>query len=396
MIKRLAMYLPVFAFIFIFQLIALGDEFEFRHHFADPNLPGDAYGQTSLVDIDRDGDLDFVTGRRGGDIYWYEYKSADTWVRHLLGVESASDVGGASCDIDGDGWVDFVTGGVWYRNLGRSRNFIFTRHVFDESLEAVHDLIIADVNGDGIDDVVTMSDQNSLRWYRVSDDPFSSWHKTEIGESVHAGITSGDIDGDGDLDIVRSNAWFENGGAGESWTKHVISAPWGRDMIEHQRNATMTQVLDVDGNGRLDILLVECENRGARIAWLSAGIDPRDEWHVYELTPAGEVLGALHSLKVADFNDDDLLDFVTVEMEWVRGAKSPRWWLFVNQGEGEFVPEVILDANLGGHETEIGDVDGDGDLDLCSKLWRPMEDNGNGGANHFSFLENLKRQKGNR
>ena len=39
-----------------------GAELKFRHHYIDRDLPGDSYGQTVLVDVDRDGDLDFITG----------------------------------------------------------------------------------------------------------------------------------------------------------------------------------------------------------------------------------------------------------------------------------------------------------------------------------------------
>jgi len=34
-------------------------------------------------------------------------------------------------------------------------------------------------------------------------------------------------------------------------------------------------------------------------------------------------------------------------------------------------------------------VDGDGDLDIISKLWRPRPDNANRGRNHVDLLENL-------
>ena len=50
------------------SLLAAAD-FQFRHHFIDRTLPatesyvGD-YGLTALVDLDRDGDLDFVVGGR--------------------------------------------------------------------------------------------------------------------------------------------------------------------------------------------------------------------------------------------------------------------------------------------------------------------------------------------
>ncbi len=36
-------------------------------------------------------------------------------------------------------------------------------------------------------------------------------------------------------------------------------------------------------------------------------------------------------------------------------------------------------------------LDGDGDIDLVGKLWRPVPDNGNRGRNHVDFLENLAR-----
>jgi hypothetical protein len=50
---------------------------------------------------------------------------------------------------------------------------------------------------------------------------------------------------------------------------------------------------------------------------------------------------------------------------------------------------VILDANLGGHEAVAGDVDGDGDLDICAKPWEPRKANAVGGKNHFDYLENV-------
>ena len=56
---------------------------------------GDAWGQTALADVDRDGDLDFITGRRGGDVVWHEYHSATRWTRHLLSQNSPSAGSGA-------------------------------------------------------------------------------------------------------------------------------------------------------------------------------------------------------------------------------------------------------------------------------------------------------------
>jgi len=54
---------------------------------------GGSMGQTTLVDVDKDGDLDWIVGCRGGDIWWFEYKDADNWSRHALGLKAPTDVG---------------------------------------------------------------------------------------------------------------------------------------------------------------------------------------------------------------------------------------------------------------------------------------------------------------
>ena len=159
----------------------------FRHHFVDRELPGDSWGQTAVADLDRDGRPDFITGRSRGEILWYRHGVARSLDAHRLGDQSPSDVGGAALDVDGDGWVDFVAGGAWYRNTGRPRTEPFERIVFDPDL-APSTTVLADVDGDGRPDVLTMSDKNNLRWYRIAADPRQPWQRHDIGPSVHAGI----------------------------------------------------------------------------------------------------------------------------------------------------------------------------------------------------------------
>jgi hypothetical protein len=52
-------------------LLASAADFEFRHRFIDDDLPGSSWGQTAIADVDRDGKLDFITGRSRGEILWY-------------------------------------------------------------------------------------------------------------------------------------------------------------------------------------------------------------------------------------------------------------------------------------------------------------------------------------
>jgi len=372
-------------------------KFQFKHHFADADMgPGSGWAQAALVDIDQDGDLDFVVGDRDKPlrpIYWYEFRGADDWVRHLLGRDSPPDVGGALLDVNGDGWIDHVTGKAWYENSGDPRKDEFRRHVFDESLADVHDIVIGDINGDGVPDVVTLSDKNDLRWYQIADDPEKPWQWHHIFESVHSGISLGDLDGDGDTDIVRSDIWLENLGKGQSWESHRLTPPWGNRSSAWSYNATQTEIADIDGDGRADIVICDGEISGARIAWLRSPEDPRhDRWPLnYLPTADSDERGAYHTLQIGDLDADGDLDVFSAEMEAVAGARPPRWFIWENaDGKGEFIEHVILDVNLGGHLAQLGDVDADGDLDICSKPWRAAKSNGADGKNHFDFLENLQ------
>ena len=172
-----------------------------------------------------------------------------------------------------------------------------------------------------------------------------------------------------------------------------MTEPWGGTSQPWEKNATQTRTVDIDKDGHLDVVIADGENRKARIAWLEAPDDPKTgKWKTHFLPRNDQAArGAFHSLHVGDFNGDGKPDIFTVEMESVPGDKAPRWFLWENLGSGRFKEYVILDANLGGHEAVVGDVDGDGDLDICSKPWRASKTNANGGRVHFDFLENLSK-----
>lgn len=373
---------------------ARGAGIRFEHHFIDRELPGNSWGQTAIADLDRDGRLDYITGRSRGEILWYRQLPDSRWERHRLGDDSPSDVGGAVLDVDGDGWLDFVAGGAWYRNSGRPAAERFERVVFDNDLAGVHDLVVADVDGDKRPDILTMSDKNDLRWYRVPKDPRQRWECHPIGPAVHAGIGVGDIDGDGDLDVVRSNLWFENAdGKGNRWVIHE-NIPFGNPNQPYPL-ATHCVVLDLDRDGDNDLVMTENEIKGGRIGWLENLDGNGRSWQLHLLAASDPApRGAYHSLIVADFDNDGDADICTCEMEGIPGDKPPRWFIWENvDGKGRrFVERVILDANLGGHLVVAADLDGDGDLDVIGKLWRPRKDNANGGRNHIDLLENLLSQ----
>ena len=382
-----------------------GADIRFQHHFIARELPatdkgvGD-YGLTALVDLDGDGDLDFVLGGRPfkpSQLYWFEFQSPDHWIEHVVGTNFLSDVGLTALDVDRDGKLDLVCSGVWYRNPGHPRSESFARFVFDDNAAGAHDILSADVDGDGRMDVIMMGDErtklNALCWYSIPQDPKQPWARHAIGPPVHGAITPAgvaDIDHDGDVDVVRGNTWFENAdGRGTNWIAHS-NVPMGRKGPFGI--CVRAAIKDMDGDGRDEIVIADADISDSKVVVLKNTDGKGGTWEKFPL-PQSFAYGSLHALAVADLNGDGRPDIISNEQEELlpTGRENPRWILWENLGGLKFREHVILDTKLGGHELQVGDVDHDGDLDICSKPWGPRPWNGNGGKMHVDFLENQRK-----
>jgi FG-GAP-like repeat len=364
-------------------------------HFSIANpLPGESWGTagTPLVDLDHDGDLDVALSRRNAHgFWWYERKSDSVWVQHLINdsPQVFQGLGAAALDVDNDGWEDLVFDAVWFRNPGTLRenpDSAWEMHEYEHSGHEVHDIAVADINGDGRLDLVTF-DGDQLLWY----DPAKSLAVTTVvkGMGQHGGLTPhgiGDLDGDGDPDLVIAGAWFENPGkAGGNWARHA----WPHLAIPHASYGTSIRswVVDLNGDGRQDIVYSDCDTGFGHVYWVR-NEDKGIHWTRIELpdppTAPGNVedTGSFHSLAVADFDGDGKLDVFAGEQEDpspMSGDKlpmkpkglKPRGVIWVNSGTTPptFTPQVIHDGNPGWHDVSIGDVDGDGDVDIVSKIW---------------------------
>jgi len=369
--------------------------YRYKHHVIDTSLPTGMYAQTMLEDFDNDGRLEYVLGLSLGDLYLYKQHPDGNWQRFLIGRDSPSDVGAAALDVNGNGLLDIVTGGAWFENTG-DFTVPFIKHVFDPELASAHDVFVADISGDGKADVVTMSDQNDVRWYRIADKPTDHWIHTHIGEPVHAGVAIGDINGNGSMDIVRTNVWFENlRGDGSVWAVHALPFP-PQDQSKLTKyfmvDATHAKVVDVNQSVFNDIVMVENEMPGGKLFWLENVKGDGSEWRYHDIAvPGSPVRGAYHSLVVKDLNGNGAFDVFSCEMEDIGGEEPPRFYIWENvDGKGgEWKEHVILDVNLGGHAALIGDISGNGLPDIITKPWRPGPNNAVGGKPFVMYLENL-------
>ena len=384
---------------------AAAADFQFRHHFIESDLPvrdktvGD-YGLTALVDLDGDRDLDFVLGGRPvkpSTLYWFEFQAPNRWTQHVVGTNYLSDVGLAPLDVDRDGAMDLVCSGVWFRNTGRPRE-PFTRHMFDDKAAGAHDILTSDIDRDGQLDVVMMGDErtqlNLLCWYTIPADPMQPWIRHPIGPPVHGAITpagAGDLDGDGDIDIARADTWFENvDGKGGQWTPHA-NMPMGRKGPFGV--CVRTAIVDMDGDGKAEIVVADADITDSKVVVLKNSDGKGGRWEKIAVHQSFSC-GSLHALAVGDANGDGRPDIISNEQEELlpAGRENPRWIAWENLGGLKFREHIILDTKLGGHELQAGDVDRDGDLDICSKPWGPRAWNGRGGKMHVDFLENRQNR----
>lgn len=337
-----------------------------------------------------------------------------------VGIQLA---GSAACwvDVDNDGWVDVVAGGVWKNNQGQS----FSR-ISEHSPGSV---IAADFDNDGFVDLFSWSSLKLLRnnggqgfvdfplptlprvgprgavWADLNRDGFVDLYvggyegsersllilineggkefRVTRSEGNHAtrGVTACDFDQDGDVDIYVSNyrlqpnlLWLNDGKgdlkevAGEYGvvaTKpgfrggHSIGAAWG----------------DFNNDGLIDLFagnFAHVDNRGdqPKSRFLKNLGEPNG-YRFEDLGTCGvQYQESYASPSVADYDNDGNLDlfFTTVYGVASFGRKNNAV-LFRNDGEFS-VKDVTATAELARlpptYQAAWADFDNDGDLDLAT------------------------------
>ena len=345
------------------------------HVMAEPE--GRNFGQTSAVDIDKDGDIDFVSGTQKGVVSWFEnIDRGNKWETHTIGSGAKTDVAGVAMDVDGDGWIDQVSSGTWFRNPGKGKvTGLWESHV--TGAIPAHDNLVGDINGDGRLDLIAILDRAGVFWYSLPDDPTQPWiqHKV-IGVTdpqCHGGIAIGDIDGDGDLDISRLDRWMENAdGKGEVWIERPLAkfgkvGPWGMQ--------TRAELIDLDDDDDLDLVQIEGDVLDGRLAWFENASGDGKRWETHLIRSEGHHQD-FHSLSVADFDNDGDVDLFSGGGPLTEGKH--RWFIWENRGNNKWHEHVVAEGKRT-HESVAVDVDGDGDIDILTKPW---------GGNTHLYAEN--------
>jgi formylglycine-generating enzyme required for sulfatase activity len=246
-----------------------------------PNGP--SIQSAEAADIDQDGDVDIVADFYdddfSGSVYeryvtWYENDGFMNFTAHALPVlvseANASSLRSRLGDLDGDGETDIVvavsTGLVgWYRNDG-NENFTFS--TLPLGLTQPQEPVLVDLEGDGDLDLV-IRDQG-LDIVSSADDSIAWWQNDgsanfSLGAEIVApgaaavptgAIFSGDMDGDGDLDLVigsttSSPIWYEQLSLGNA-TLADTDGDGLSDGDEVNLHGSDPFLADTDGDGLFD------------------------------------------------------------------------------------------------------------------------------------------------
>ena len=246
----------------------------------DGSLGGKA-NSVLAVDLDGDSDLDIVSGTYDTSVlYWFENDGSQSFTRYT--IASGLTTSPVAIDLDEDGDLDLVgrfnDGSnriVWWENNGSES---YTLNQIDNSNSGV--LNVTDLDKDGDYDIITADPTNGhVNWY--ANNGSESFTKSTIDNS---GMTSvyqvevGDVDGDGNLDVVAQTAsndntandkivWYANNGS-ESFTEYDVDT----DLNYPYR----FNLVDIDGDEDLDMVSVARD--GDEVVW-------------YENVDAGYVLG---------------------------------------------------------------------------------------------------------
>jgi len=343
-------------------------------------------------DINDDGAVDLITheGAGGGAITWYESPAFEgNWKKHEIDTAGPNgthfSVGDLEVgDIDNDGDIDVLafehpgewsfnytgkeltTNIYWYENFDNGT--LWKPHYIGQVPDFVKDVELLHLDTNNRLDIITITyidDHNFSVFRQDTGDHWTHVQNFSI-DNLHEGMDSGDIDGDGNIDVAFNGYWAENPGGNleGKWNVHVISNKWHNQSGDWRMNATKVYCKDITGNRKVEVFISHSEDKGYAVAWYETVFkDGRIQWKENII---GNGFTAVHTLQVGDIDNDGDFDVLIGENgdHGVKGDdKKKQVRIFLNQGDNKnWQEEYFSDEGL--YNGLLMDLNNDGLLDI--------------------------------
>src|SRR5438093_2399799 len=373
---------------FVAPAVAPSSKVAFEKAFLGDYTTATRIANVQILDFDGDGKNDIlVCDSARNAVILYRQTPAGTFEERVLGAGLKCPAHATVVDLDKDGDLDVVVsvlGSIfpWDGLEGRvvlleNEGDRFTQHVLLDDVRRVADVQAGDLDGDGdIDLAVAVFGyaRGEVLWLENLGKKDGRWHFLDHQLLDHPGaihVPIGDLDGDGDLDIAaivsqdEEELWvFENLGHGQFKPRRIYASP------NYDVGSAGLVMCDLDKDGKADLLLPQGDNLEDPYAWPQPyhgclWFRNLGNWKFESKRIA--TFGGTYAAAVGDIDGDGDLDVVLVSLcnDWTDPSRPSVIWL-ENDGHQNFKMRAIDTVPIGLITVACGDLNKDGRADIVA------------------------------